>query len=93
MALLHHSAARVVFIIKQCRYRFSVATQFNHRLTSVRSDHELGGNGGLELEARGAVRAVDVGHGVALARVQHQDLRRLRELADVPPFHLREKKL
>ena len=59
-------------------------------LTSIRSDHKLGGDGGLELEAGGAVGLLHAGDAV-LARVEDEHLGRLRELPDVPPFHLRKK--
>ena len=59
-------------------------------LTSIRSDHKLGGDGRLELEAGGAVGLLHAGDAV-LARVEDEHLGRLRELPDVPPFHLRIK--
>ena len=60
------------------------------QLTSICAHHKLSGYGGLELETGGPVGVVKIGVPV-LARVQHEHLRGLGELADVPPFHLRER--
>ena len=60
--------------------------------TSVGSNHELGGDGGLELETRGSVGVLDV-VGTLLRGVENQDLGGLHEFPDVPPLDLKPRRL